>query len=198
MPAYATASQMIRRDRQRGFSMMEVLIAIVVLTIGLLGGAAMQAQALSSNRDARLASVAVTLAREVGEMMRGNKDIAIKSTAADNPYLVDSAAGPVSGAADCFAGSCAAPVDLAKWQMQDWIARVTAELPGARVTVCYDSTPFDASGSPQWACSNSGGVAVVKIGWTKRTTDSGATTTNAFDRATAPSIIFPVIAGSTL
>ena len=198
MPANATTIQIIHRNHQQGFSMMEVLIAVVVLTIGLLGGAAMQAQALSSNRDARLTSVAVALAREVGEMMRGNKDVAIQISSANNPYLVASSGEPLTGAPDCFANSCTVPADLARWQMQDWITRVQAELPGARVTVCYDSTPFDASGTPQWACSNTGGVAIVKIGWTKRTTDSGADTANAFDRATTPSIVFPVIAGSTL
>ena len=198
MPANATTIPKIMRNRQQGFSMMEVLIAVVVLTVGLLGGAAMQAQALSSNRDARLASVAVGLAREVGEMMRGNKNIAIDSNPGANPYLVAATGTAPSVGVDCFSSSCANPVDLAKWQMADWISRVMDALPGARVAVCYDSSPFDASGTPQWACSNSGGVAVVKIGWTKRTTAGDASTAAAFDRAATPSIVFPVLAGSTL
>lgn len=194
----ATANSKTMRNRQQGFSMMEVLIAVVVLTVGLLGGAAMQAQALSSNRDARLASVAVGLAREVGEMMRGNKNIAIDPNPSANPYLVAATASVQATGVNCFSSSCANPVDLARWQMSDWISRVMDALPGARVAVCYDSTPFDANGTPQWACSNSGGVAVVKIGWTQRTTAGDASTATAFDRASTPAIVFPVLAGSTL
>lgn len=178
--------------------MTEVLISVVVLTIGLLGGAALQATALSSNRDARLASVAVNFAREAAEMMRGNKSIAIKANPAENPYLIDATAAAPSSVTNCISSKCTDPVVLARWQMQDWIARVVADLPGARVAVCYDSAPFDAGGTPQWACSNSGGVAVVKIGWTKKTTNAAAMGEEAFDRARAPSIVFPVIAGSAL
>lgn len=178
--------------------MTEVLISVIVLTIGLLGGAALQATALSSNRDARLASVAVNFAREAAEMMRSNKNIAIKASPVENPYLVDATAPASTSPINCITSKCADPLALAQWQMHDWIGRVVSDLPGARVAICFDSTPFDASGTPQWYCSNSGGVAVVKIGWTKKTTDSAATDAAAFDRATTPSIVFPVIAGSAL
>lgn len=184
--------------RAAGFSMIEVLVAVIVLSVGLLGGAALQASAMASNRDARIASSAVLYAREVGEMMRGNKTVALKTSPADNPYLIDSSSAAPTASADCFQSSCASTTDLAAWQMQDWYSRVAAALPGARVIVCYDSAPYDASGMPQWACTNSGGVAVVKIGWTRRTTDSGASTAQAFDRAATPALIVPLTAGSTL
>jgi type IV pilus assembly protein PilV len=198
MPTSNRVRSFAKPARADGFSMLEVLISIIVLTVGLLGGAALQASAMASNRDARIASSAVLYAREIGEMMRGNKGVALKTTAADNPYLIDSSSAAPTASADCFQSSCASATDLAAWQMQDWYTRVTAALPGARVTVCYDSTPYDAAGMPQWGCTNSGGVAVVKIGWTRRSTDSGAATAQAFDRATKPALIVPLTAGSTL
>lgn len=71
--------------RAAGFSLIEVLVAIVLLSFGLLGMVGLQAAALQNNREARLQSAAVDLARELAEMMRGNKDVAALTSA--NPYL---------------------------------------------------------------------------------------------------------------
>ncbi len=49
--------------RQQGFSLMEVLVSIVVLSFGLLGMVGMQAAALQSNREARLQSSGRTVSR---------------------------------------------------------------------------------------------------------------------------------------
>lgn len=89
MPTFHIARSYAKPARADGFSMLEVLISIIVLTVGLLGGAALQASAMAANRDARIASSAVLYAREIGEMMRGNKAIALKTSPADNPYLID-------------------------------------------------------------------------------------------------------------
>lgn len=62
-----------RTRTSRGFSLVEVLVAIVVLSFGLLGMVGMQAFALQANREARLQGQAAVLARELAEMMRGNK-----------------------------------------------------------------------------------------------------------------------------
>ena len=67
-----------------GFSLIEVLVAIVVLSFGMLGMVGMQAFALQANRDARIQGQAVVLARELAEMMRGNKVIGVKASASDN------------------------------------------------------------------------------------------------------------------
>ena len=50
---------------QQGFSMLEVLIALTVITIGMLGIAAMQQFAIARNVDAKELSVATNLAAEM-------------------------------------------------------------------------------------------------------------------------------------
>ena len=65
--------------------MLEVLVALLGLSFGLLGMVGMQAASLQSNRDARLQSSAVLLTRELADMMRGNKSVSVKTS--DNPYL---------------------------------------------------------------------------------------------------------------
>jgi type IV pilus assembly protein PilV len=177
---------------QGGFTLLEVLVAIVVLSFGVLGTVGLQAAALQANREARYQSTAVALGRELGDMMRGNKDIAI-TTGAGNPYLIDFTGTLPTDDPTC--SPCASPTEVAQFNMRDWLTRVQDTLPGARVVVCYDETPYATSGGvPEWACSDSGGLAVVKIGWTRQSTNRDATDP---ERAISPVVILPLIAGSS-
>lgn len=205
--ARVTARRMMARRPLRtasGFSLVEVLVSIVVLSFGLLGMVGMQAASLQSNREARLQSSAVVLGRELAELMRANKDIANRTTSATNPYL-GSFSTPLVATSPSYCLNvatgttvCANPTEIASAQMTDWLTRVDSELPGARVDTCFDSAPFDAAGLPRWACTGTGGVMVVKIGWTRSSTNRSNTGAAAFERATVPSVIFSVTAGSAL
>ncbi|HET9641793.1 MAG TPA: type IV pilus modification protein PilV [Burkholderiaceae bacterium] len=185
---------------ERGFSLLEVLVGIVVLSFGLLGAVGLQAYGLQANREARLQSAGVQLARELAELMRANKDVAIKAAATDNPYLIDYPSHPFSTTVNCFTAACGNTQDVARWDVAAWLEHLddpTSGLPGARVVVCFDSTPFDAAGMPQWECSNTGGLVVIKIGWTRGSTDRSAAGTTALERATRPGVVLPVTAGSS-
>ena len=191
---------------------MEVLVSIVVLSFGMLGIVGVQAFALQSNREARLQSQAVNLARELAEMMRGNNQIGIQSAAADNPYLM-AATSPLAVATPSYclrvgnaATGCTATKDVASAEMTDWLARVDSELPGARVTVCFDSQPYDANGMPQWTCTpgvaGTDEVVVIKMGWTRQSTDRSKTGAAMLERASdagsRPNVLFPVTSGNPL
>lgn len=191
---------------------MEVLVSIVVLSFGMLGIVGMQAFALQSNREARLQSQAVNLARELAEMMRGNNQIGIKNAAADNPYLIV-ATSPLAAATPSYclrvgnaATGCTATKDVASAEMTDWLTRVDSELPGARVTVCFDSQPYDANGLPQWACTpgvaGTDEIVVIKMGWTRQSTDRSKTGAAMLERASdtgsRPNVLFPVTSGNPL
>jgi type IV pilus assembly protein PilV len=190
---------------QTGFSLLEVLISIIILSFGLLGVVGLQAAALKANRESVYLSSATRLGRELSEMMETNRRIGELTIVTDNPYLVtfNSATNSVSAAApittNCWTGDChsvntaAKQKEIAQWQTQDWLYRLNSEIPGARVAICFDATPYDGSGLPQWTCSSSGTVAVIKIGWTRASTNSApATEAAAFDRATRPAVILPV------
>lgn len=186
-----------------GFTLIEVLVAIVILSFGLLGMVGLQAASLQANRDARLQSNAIVLARELAEMMRGNKNIALLATA--NPYLGNFATSPLVPTNEVYClsigTSCATPTAVAQAELTEWLARVDAELPGARVNICRDTAPFDGDGRPVWACTSSSAddVIVVKIGWTRGGTQKAFSgSTNPLDLATRPSLVLPVTAGSTL
>ena len=187
--------------------MVEVLVAIIIMSFGLLGMVGLQAAALKGNREARLQSVAAGLARELAEMMRGNKDVGL-ATGASNPYLVAIAVGgsfqPTTPSYCLNAGGtgCSTALALAQARMTEWLTRVNTELPGARVTVCLDSAPYDSGGLPVWACTAGSGndIVIIKMGWTRSSTNRAATAASAIESATTakPGLVYPVTAGSTL
>lgn len=207
--AVSTQTSIGRKTSMNGFSLIEVLISIIILSFGLLGMVGLQAASLQANRDARLQSVATTLAREFAEMMRGNKSVAILTV--NNPYLGQFPRGsgnPWQPASPSFclnvdsavtpAITCLNDTDVANAGMTQWLAKVNSELPGARVEICQDPTPFaTGTGLPQWStCGSATGPVMVKIGWTRNSTDRSAVGDQAIDRASRPSVIFPVDAGS--
>jgi type IV pilus assembly protein PilV len=196
-----TVQRLPRANRHSGFSLVEVLVSIVVLSFGLLGMVGMQAASLQANREARYQSEAMFFARELAEMIRGDKVEGVKPTAT-NPYIgtFSFPLTPVT-ASYCMSvatgtTACTGTTDIANAEMTDWLARVNYELPSANVVICYDDTPFNANGLPQWACTGAGstsGIIVIKIGWTRGSTNrSNTSAAAALERATVPSVILPV------
>ncbi len=109
-----------------GFSLLEVLIALVVLSIGLLGVAAMSIESFRNSQDALLRTRAVNLAADMADTIRTNRPalaadpnafvVALGDTGADNQCrdTVD-AAGNVTAAA----GACD-PVQMAEHAVFEW------------------------------------------------------------------------------
>lgn len=204
----------LRNCAQKGFSLIEILVSIVILSFGLLGIVGLQASSMKANREARLQSTGVKLAEEIAELIRGNHSTASKTQATENPYLIDykstatnatSPACGIQGKAKCSDGAEIAARDIA-----DWWSRVNNPLaggiPGARAVICFDSAPYDDDeGLPQWDCDGLGTTLAIKIGWTRSNTLKGATgsdaantssvNTGAFDKALRPAVIIPVTPG---
>ena len=61
---------------QSGFTLLEVLVAILVLAIGLLGLASLQAVGLQFNQSAQFRTQATNLAYEMADRMRSNRQAA--------------------------------------------------------------------------------------------------------------------------
>ena len=193
--APARRSTALCRDRSAGgFTLLEVLVSIVVLSFGVLGVVGLQAAALQANKEARYQSTAVALGRELGDLMRGNKGIAI-TTGTGNPYLVSwTSTAALPTAPSCT--PCASTTAVAQANMLDWLTRVKDALPGVRVVVCFDAQPYGGSsgtGTPTWGCTNSGGLAVVKMGWTRQSTNRNAADP---EQAVRPIVVLPLVAGS--
>jgi len=152
-----------------GFSLVEVLVSVAVLSIGLLGAIGMLLAAVRAGKEAATFSAAVGLVRDLSEKVRMNPSVAARNDAA-NAYLADRLAS--EGGASPVPGGCAAPgascdaAGLAAWDIDEWTRRVAKALPGARVRVCFDEKPWNAAaGEYAWACSQTGRNLVAKLGW---------------------------------
>lgn len=160
-----------------GFSLIEVLIALVIIAIGLLGIAGMQALALSNTNQARLRSLAAIEAASMAAAMRGNKaywgagvapsNLTVQGSAGASATYADTtlAGGLSSTSTDCSASTCSASV-MAAYDAQNWGRDLAVILPSGRGTI---------------ACSTTVGVPVtcsVIVSWTeKRLQTQGGTAT---------------------
>jgi type IV pilus assembly protein PilV len=84
-----------------GFTLIEVLIAVLVLSIGLLGLAGLQAVSLRSNHSGLLRSQANILAYDLIDRMRANRNAALSTSI----YLMDFDEGPDETATNCESAS---------------------------------------------------------------------------------------------
>lgn len=143
-----------RDSRYRGFSLVEVLIALIVLSVGLLGIAKMQAYALVSNGVATRRALAAIEAASLADSMHVNRSF-WDSTAAGQTYTV---AGtqvttlPVSPAPDCEAPNAACnSLNLASYDLQDWANSLNSLLPATQATVaCNASEPVECTITINW------------------------------------------------
>jgi type IV pilus assembly protein PilV len=103
------------RKVSRGFTLLEVLVAMVVLSIGLLGLSGMQAGSLRNNHSAFLRSQATVVSNDIIDRMRANRDSALAGDY-DIAYAAGTpAAGCTNGASGCLATDVAA-TDLFFWR----------------------------------------------------------------------------------
>ena len=103
----------LRRPGQSGFTMVEVLVALVVLSIGLLGIAALLLKSLQSGRTATYRTQAVNLAADLADRIRMNRT----ATVAYGTLFADAevAVPACDGTGGCTAGDLAA-TDLSRWK----------------------------------------------------------------------------------
>ncbi len=189
--------------RQSGFLLLETLVAILVLSFGLLGMVGIQAYTLKANTDAKQQSTAVQMAGELADMMRGNRGVSLKTTANANPYLFNGLAeSPPVASENCTNQTCTTALTVAQWEMNDWVSRINQAYPGANVQVCFDTAPYNSAGLPQWGCAgaaNGWSPISIKIGWIRATTNDDRATgsANAFNTATSvpPAVVYTVTPG---
>jgi type IV pilus assembly protein PilV len=106
---------MTRRHINAGFSLLEVLIALLILAIGLLGMASLMLHSMKSNQSSYQRTQASLLAYDMAERLRVNPTIA---TGSGTNYVIASTANP-GAAVSCASGVCTAvqssAVDVYEW-----------------------------------------------------------------------------------
>jgi type IV pilus modification protein PilV len=77
----------MNKQFQRGFSLLEVLISLVVVTIGLLGFAAMQGTAIQNSQSSNHTTLATTLAYDAFDRLRAGESEAGVTAALEQAAL---------------------------------------------------------------------------------------------------------------
>jgi type IV pilus assembly protein PilV len=128
------------RHRQ-GFTLLEVLIALLILSIGLLGLAALQTVGMRSNQMAVMRTHVSHVAYEITDRMRANPvgvtngdyDIAVtdpKPTSLPNP-LCDARVPGTD--APCTTA------EMATFDLNQWLTAILEGLPGGDAEITYDA-----------------------------------------------------------
>lgn len=153
--------------RQQGISLIESLIAMVVMALGILGIVGVQMRTLTDTQSGVRRAQAIRLIDDLGERLQNNPD-ALNNLAT---YTTSPRAGT-----DCAATACT-PAQLAAFDIRQWRLNVTAALPegsatvfvpkgGARqlgVMVGWNESRFNASGTSGTAAQATALNAPLKV-----------------------------------
>ncbi len=116
-------------NKHRGSSLIEVVVALFVLAIGMLGVLSLQVKSMQFNQSAYYYSQAVYLANDILEGMRSN------SSAAET-YLVAFDSVIAEPAADCEAsGVTCTPAQLKNFNLYHWRQRISDSLVSGRSSI---------------------------------------------------------------
>lgn len=151
-------------DSYRGFSLLEVLITLVILSFGMLGGLSLQLATMHAAQTAHFDTVALQLAAGVAEQTA-------RAGASPPWQSVDTGTAGVAASVSCYgvAATCS-PEQLADFSQHEWALQLAVQLPQARLQICHDGSPWQtAPMTLRWGCSgNRTDATWVRIGWSER------------------------------
>lgn len=139
----------MNRQFQSGLTMIEILIAIFIMAVGLLGTATLQMRAVQDTGNSNLRSMAIYLANDMADRIRSNQ------VGREGGFLDD-----MSGAAafaECMNTTGCSPEDMANHDKATWLENVQNILPGSDAWIERDEN-----------------IYTVYIEWDERVKQSGA------------------------
>jgi len=129
--------------------MVEVLVSLLVLSLGLLGLAALQSTSMKSTHSAYLRSQATLYAHDILERMRADREAA----RAGAYNLALGAATPV-----CNPGA----YNLVQCSLAEWRADLS-NLPGGTGSIAYDANTQFVTVVVQWNDERAGGTTTTSL-----------------------------------
>lgn len=167
---------------QHGFTLIEVLVSLVILSVGLLGIAGMITTSLRTNDSAYLRTEANIMAYSILDRMRTNRTAATQSE-----YDVSTGSYSKPGT-DCLESSSNTspdcnPANMAAWDLYEWKQELADNLPSGDGTITTSL--------------NSGGVVeiTITVKWNSSRAEQGLSNTSASSSATNTFSTFTVTSG---
>lgn len=163
------------RKHSFGFSMIEVLVTMLLISLALLGTSGLQAFALKLNQGAEFRTQAVLLASDMAERMEANK---VGAVAGSYEYTCPTAATAASTACGPSGAVCTASA-LATYDLLQWQSAVASTLPQSTCSIAQTVT-----GNPS--------TYTINITWVDRQTDT------TYDATSASSVVSTSGSGEVL
>jgi len=148
---------------ESGFTLIEVMIAAFVLTVGLMAMGAVQMTSMRSGGDSFMRTQASIAAADMADRMRAN----ITGVNAGNYAAV--AGPPVNPGFDCIAAACTS-AQVATLDAFQWLNSLTANRGLARATGTV-------------ACPGAGAICTITVMWDGRHNGAAGTGCNPSNRA---------------
>lgn len=137
-------------QKNTGFTLLEVMVAVLILGIGLLGLAQLQVTSLKNNQTSYMRSQASTFAIDMFERMRANQAVA-----ETGGYILSSSATAPSS-----------PSSIVQTDLAEWLTNLAQRLPaGDGAISCTDVDTSDAL-----QCSP-GSLFNVRVMWAESKSD---------------------------
>jgi type IV pilus assembly protein PilV len=151
--------------RAAGFSLVEVMVALIVLSVGLLGIARMESLALSNTSVANQRGLAAIEAASLAASMHVNRgywtkgdpvNAKIVMTGTTTSTTFNFTGAPLlagAGSPDCTsAGGPCTPTNLAAYDLHQWALALQPMLPNYSATItCGTVTPISCTIQIQWS-----------------------------------------------
>ncbi len=140
-------SRLSGKTAPAGFTLIEVMVALTVVSIGMLGIASLYTQALGAARTTQYRSQAINLLADMADRIRANR-------LGGAAY----AGGASNHNCDLTGGASCSPAELAADDLFDWGERVEALLPGGVSNVSRNAatSPPTYTVTVQWDEVNQG------------------------------------------
>jgi len=142
--AKRSQSGLSMRQKMTGMGMVEVLVALVILSVGMLGTATLYVTSMQAKTTALSRMQAINLATDIADRIRANRTVSAS-------YAIASATAAAAPSVNCIqkisvAAVTCTPAQMALADLFAWDANVTAALPGTvtrsiTVTAATATTP---------------------------------------------------------
>ena len=126
---------------QKGIGLIEVMVALLVISVGVLGMAGLQTKSLQHNQFAYFRSQAVIIVNDMMDRIRANRTIA----ASGSDYVVTETEHVAAGCTtNDFINSCESAAcsesQLATYDLQQWKFQMACQLPDATGSIAIENT----------------------------------------------------------
>lgn len=154
---------MTKHKRQSGFTLIEVMVALLIFSLGMMGMAALMVLSVKTNQSAYLRTQASFLAQSMADRMRSNMG------------LINSYNGTYSlatvGSDPCASGSACSPANMVVRDQGLWSQQLTETLPNPTAVIACNGNVL--GGAAQAGASPYNGLCTLTITWDEATLRRG-------------------------